>query len=68
MSNIKNLFDSISERKKVCLTKLASEMVDGITFDPTLTDEEVDYVLLAIQDEINNWFADGKKGLSGTEE
>ena len=67
MSNIKNLFDSISERKKVCLTKLASEMVDGITFDPTLTDEEVDYVLLAIQDEISDWFADGRKGLCGEE-
>lgn len=68
MSNIKNLFDSLSEREKVCLTKLASEMIDGITFDPALSDEAVDYVLLAIQDEINNWFADGKKGLCGEEE
>lgn len=68
MSNIKNLFGSLSEREKVCLTKLASEMIDGITFDPTLSDEAVDYVLLAIQDEISDWFTDGKKGLCGEEE
>lgn len=67
MSNIKNLFDGISERKKNILTKLAGEFVDGITFDPTFTDEDVDYLLLAVQDEINQWFTDGRNGLFGEE-
>lgn len=65
MSNIKNLFDGISERKKVILTKLAGEFVDGITFDPTFSDEEVGYLLLAVQDEITEWFNGEKEGLCG---
>lgn len=65
MSGIKNLFDGITERKKVILSKLAAEFVDGVVFDPTFSDEEVDYILLAIQDEIEEWFADGKEGLCG---
>lgn len=68
MSNIKNLFDGISERKKNILTKLAGEFVDGVTFDPSFSDEEVDYILLAIQDEINKWFTDGRNGLCGEED
>lgn len=64
MSKIKNLFGDISERKQRILTKLAGEFVDGITFDPTFSDEEVDFLLFAVQDEINNWFAD-TNGLCG---
>lgn len=68
MGNVKNLFDGITERKKRILTKLAGEFVDEITFDPTFTDEEVDYLLLAVQDEINQWFTEDKKGLCGEED
>lgn len=65
MSNVKNLFDGITERKKRILTKLAGEFIDGITFDPSFSDEEVDYLLLAVQDEIEEWFATEKEGLCG---
>lgn len=57
MSNIKNVFDGISERKKIILTRLAGEFIDGITFDPAFSDEEVNYLLISIKNEIEWWFA-----------
>lgn len=65
MSEIKNLFDGIGKRRKIILSKLAAEFVDGVAFDPSFSDEEVDYLLLAVQDEINLWFAEHKEGLCG---
>lgn len=67
MASIKKIFGSVSPRKQKCLEKLASEMIDGITFDPTLTDEEVDFVLLVLQSEITEWFKSGKENLCGEE-
>lgn len=61
MSNIKNMFDGITPRKKAILTKLAGEFIDGITFDPTFSDEEVNYLLISVKDEIEQWFENDKK-------
>lgn len=45
-----------SKRRKAMLDKFAGELIDDIIFDTALTDDEVGYLMLKIQEEMTNYF------------
>lgn len=45
-----------SKRRKEMLDKFAGELIDDIIFDTALTDDEVGYLMLKIQEEMTNYF------------
>ena len=45
-----------SKRRKAMLDKFAGELIDDIIFDTALTDDEVGYLMLKIQEEMTSYF------------